>query len=91
MWSRQACASAGLRHGLDCERVAHDKQIGAGGPETCSADILADNLKRLRALFPEAFKEAKVERGQFEYSQHAVNQSIKRGIDERELREAMSA
>ena len=34
---------------------------------------------------------AKVERGQYEYSQHAVDQSIKRGIDERELREAMSA
>ena len=34
---------------------------------------------------------AKVLRGQFEYSQHAVDQSIRRRIDVRELREAMSA
>ena len=34
---------------------------------------------------------AKVEREQFEYSQHALDQSIRRGIDVSELREAMSA
>jgi len=33
----------------------------------------------------------KVARGQFEYSQHALDQSIRRGIEVGELREAMSA
>lgn len=34
---------------------------------------------------------AKVEHGQFEYSQHALDQSIRRRIDVSDLREAMSA
>ncbi len=33
----------------------------AGDPETRSADLVADNLERLQALFPEAFAEGKVD------------------------------
>ena len=33
----------------------------AGDPETHSADIVADNLERLKVLFPEAFTEGKVD------------------------------
>ena len=33
----------------------------AGDPDTRSADLLADNLQRLQALFPEAFEEGKVD------------------------------
>ncbi len=36
-------------------------KIIAGDPETRSADILAENLDRLKALFPEAFTEGKVD------------------------------
>ena len=36
-------------------------KIVAGEPETRSADILAENLDRLKALFPEAFTEGKVD------------------------------
>ena len=37
------------------------EKIVAGDPETRSADIVADNLERLQALFPEAFAERKVD------------------------------
>ncbi len=37
------------------------EKIGGGDPETRSADILADNLERLKALFPEAFSEGKID------------------------------
>ena len=37
------------------------EKLVAGDPETRSADIAADNLKRLQALFPEAFTEGKVD------------------------------
>ena len=37
------------------------KKIRAGEPQTCSADIVSDNLERLKALFPEAFTEDKVD------------------------------
>ena len=37
------------------------EKIVAGDPDTHSADIVADNLERLRALFPEAFTEGKVD------------------------------
>ncbi len=36
-------------------------KIVAGDPECRSADILAENLERLKALFPEAFTEGKVD------------------------------
>lgn len=36
-------------------------KIMAGDPETRSADIVADNLERLKALFPEAFTEGRVD------------------------------
>ena len=36
-------------------------KIAAGDPETRSADILAENLERLKAVFPEAFAEGKVD------------------------------
>ena len=35
-------------------------KIVAGDPETCSLDIVAQNLEHLNALFPEAFTEGKV-------------------------------
>ncbi len=37
------------------------EKIVVGNPDTHSADIVADNLERLRALFPEAFTEGKVD------------------------------
>ena len=37
------------------------EKIVASDPETRSADIVADNLERLQALFPEAFTEGKVD------------------------------
>ena len=37
------------------------QKIVDGDPETRSADILAENLERLKALFPEAFTEGKVD------------------------------
>jgi adenine-specific DNA-methyltransferase len=37
------------------------KKLTAGDPETKSADALADNLARLREVFPEAFTEGKVD------------------------------
>ena len=37
------------------------QKIIAGDPETRSPDIVADNLERLQALFPEAFSEGKVD------------------------------
>ena len=37
------------------------EKLVAGAPETRSADIVADNLERLQALFPEAFTEGKVD------------------------------
>ena len=37
------------------------EKIAAGDPETCSVDVLAENLEQLKALFPEAFSEGKVD------------------------------
>lgn len=37
------------------------ENVIAGDPETRSADVVADNLERLKALFPEAFTEGKVD------------------------------
>ena len=37
------------------------EKLVAGAPETRSADIVADNLERLQALFPDAFTEGKVD------------------------------
>ena len=37
------------------------EKLVAGEPETRSRDIVADNLERLQALFPEAFAEGKVD------------------------------
>ena len=37
------------------------QKIIAGDPETRSPDIVADNLERLQALFPEAFSEGKLD------------------------------
>ena len=37
------------------------EKILTGEPETRSADVLAENLDRLKALFPEAFSEGKVD------------------------------
>lgn len=37
------------------------EKIVAGDPETQTADIVADNLERLKGLFPEAFAEGKVD------------------------------
>ena len=37
------------------------EKLIAGNPETRSADLVAENLERLRALFPEAFTEGKAD------------------------------
>ena len=49
----------------------------ASDPETRSADIVADNLERLKALFPEAFTEGKVD---FQ----VLSQLLGDAVDERE-------
>ncbi len=48
-------------------------KIIAGDPETRSADIVADNLERLQALFPEAFTEGKVD---FEVLQQLLGDAV---------------
>ena len=37
------------------------KKLVAGDPETCSADVVAENLAKLNTLFPEAFTEGKID------------------------------
>ena len=37
------------------------KKLVAGDPETCSADVVAENLAELKTLFPEAFTEGKID------------------------------
>ena len=52
-------------------------KIVAGDPETRSADIVAENLEHLKALFPEAFTEGKID---FE----VLKQLLAGAVDERE-------
>lgn len=37
------------------------KKLTADDPETRSADVLAENVEQLKALFPEAFAEGKID------------------------------
>ena len=37
------------------------KKLVAGDPETCSADVVGENLAELKTLFPEAFTEGKID------------------------------
>ena len=37
------------------------EEIASDAPETRSADIVAENIQHLRALFPEVFSEGKVD------------------------------
>lgn len=53
------------------------KKLSLDGPETKSADILAENIARLKELFPEAFTEGKVD---FE----VLKQLLGAEMDERE-------
>jgi len=53
------------------------KKLTAQDPETKSADVLAENIARLKALFPEAFTEGKVD---FE----VLKQCLGGAVDERE-------
>ncbi len=53
------------------------KKLAADDPETRSADILAENLDRLKALFPEAFTEGTID---FE----VLKQLLGGAVDERE-------
>jgi len=53
------------------------KKLTANDPETQSADILASNIEQLRALFPEAFTEGKID---FE----VLKQLLGGAVDERE-------
>ena len=39
------------------------EKISAGDPESHSADVVADNLERLKGIFPEAFTEGRVDFG----------------------------
>ena len=36
------------------------QKLIANDPETCSADIVAENIEHLKALFPEVFTEGKI-------------------------------
>jgi adenine-specific DNA-methyltransferase len=53
------------------------KQLTASDPETHSADIVAGNIEQLKALFPEAFTEGKID---FE----VLKQLLGSAVDERE-------
>ena len=53
------------------------KKLTANDPETCSTDFVAENLEHLKALFPEAFTEGKID---FE----VLKQLLGGEIDERE-------
>ncbi|MBF0097271.1 MAG: hypothetical protein HQM04_11230 [Magnetococcales bacterium] len=37
------------------------KKLAPNDPEMHSADLLAENIKQLKALFPEAFTEGKID------------------------------
>ena len=37
------------------------QKLIANDPETCSADIVAENIEHLKALFPEVFTEGKID------------------------------
>ena len=52
------------------------EKLVAGAPETRSADIVADNLERLQALFPEAFTEGKVD---FEVLRQLLGDAVNEG------------
>ena len=53
------------------------KKLTVNDPETCSTDVVAENLEHLKALFPEVFTEGKVD---FE----VLRQLLGNEIDERE-------
>lgn len=53
------------------------KKLTANDPETRSADVLAENIERLKALFPEAFTEGKID---FE----VLKQLLGGAVDERD-------
>ena len=53
------------------------EKIVAGDPETRSADVIDDNLERLKALFPEAFTDGKVDFA-------VLRQLLGDAVDERE-------
>ncbi len=53
------------------------KKLNADDPKTCSADVVAENIEYLKALFPEAFTEGKID---FE----VLKQLLGGAIDERE-------
>ncbi len=53
------------------------EKLTAGHPDTQSADIVAGNIEALRALFPEAFTEGKID---FE----VLKQCLGGAVDERE-------
>ena len=53
------------------------QKLIANDPETCSADVVAENIEHLKALFPEAFTEGKID---FE----VLKQLLGGEVDERE-------
>ena len=53
------------------------KKIIANDPETCSTDIVAENIEQLKSLFPEVFTEGKID---FE----VLKQLLGNAVDERE-------
>ena len=53
------------------------KKIIANDPETCSTDIVAENIEQLKSLFPEVFTEDKID---FE----VLKQLLGNAVDERE-------
>ena len=55
----------------------HMQKLIANDPETCSADVVAENIEHLKSLFPEAFTEGKID---FE----VLKQLLGGEVDERE-------
>jgi len=53
------------------------KKLTANDPETRSADVIAENIEHLRALFPEAFAEGKID-------VEVLKQLVGGAVDERE-------
>ena len=81
-WEIQYCRSE--RSSYDSRAADHESRITvnritAHDPEAHSADVVAGNLRHLKAVFPEAFVEGKVDFA-------VLKQLLGNGVDEREER-----
>ncbi len=60
-------------------------KIAAGDPESRSADILTENLERLKSLFPDAFTEGKVD---FEVLRQLLGDTVEEGEEKYGLKKS---